>query len=138
MNTAILLDTCAAMYLIAKEPMARTAIEAMDEAADAGVALRVSPISAWEVGMLASKGRFRSGLTPQRWLERVRTTAGIELCALTPEILLMSSLLPGNIHRDPADRIIVATAREYGFTVMTRDRALLDYGKQGHLSVLEC
>jgi PIN domain nuclease of toxin-antitoxin system len=57
---------------------------------------------------------------------------------MPPELLIESTLLPDFSHGDPADRIIAATAREYGFTVMTRDRALLDYGKQGHLSVLEC
>jgi len=49
-----------------------------------------------------------------------------------------SSFLPGSLHRDPADRIIAATAREYGHTVITRDRALLDYARQGHLAAVEC
>lgn len=60
------------------------------------------------------------------------------LAELTPKILMESSFLPGPVHKDPADRIIAATAREYGFTVMTRDRVLLDYGAEGYLSVLEC
>jgi PIN domain nuclease of toxin-antitoxin system len=46
--------------------------------------------------------------------------------------------LPGDIHKDPADRIIAATAREYGYTVMTRDRQLLDYGRAGYLAVMPC
>jgi PIN domain nuclease of toxin-antitoxin system len=53
-------------------------------------------------------------------------------------MLLQSCFLPGSPPREPSDRIIAATAREYGFTVMTRDKALLDYGREGHLSVLEC
>jgi PIN domain nuclease of toxin-antitoxin system len=138
MTSACLLDTCAAMYLVANEPMANGALEAIDAAADRGVALRVSPITAWEVGMLQGKGRFRSSLTPQRWFEMLRTRPGITLCELTPEILLGSSSLPGKLHRDPADRIIAATAREFGYTVITRDRALLDYAAQGHLAVIEC
>lgn len=88
--------------------------------------------------MLGSKGRLKSVLTPQRWFERLQTTPGIELCELTPEVLIAASYLPGKLHRDPADRIIAATAREYGYTVVTRDAALLDYGKQGYLSVLAC
>jgi PIN domain nuclease of toxin-antitoxin system len=138
MNAPILLDTCAAMWLVANEPMKQSAIDAMDHSADIGVPLRVSPISAWEVGVLSLKGRFRSSLTPKRWLECLGTTPGIVLCELTAEVLLVSSLLPGDIHKDPADRIIAATAREFGYTVMTRDRALLDYGREGYLSVLEC
>ena len=138
MNKPFLLDTCAAMYLVAKEPIASAALEAMGRAADSGMPLRVSPITAWEIGMMAGRGRFKSSLTPQRWFETLRTRPGITLCELTAELLLESWFLPGNFHRDPADRIIVATAREYGFTVMTRDRALLDYADQGYLSALPC
>ena len=54
------------------------------------------------------------------------------------ELLIESQSLPGDIHKDPYDRIIAATAREYGYTVMTRDRALLDYAAQGYLSALAC
>jgi PIN domain nuclease of toxin-antitoxin system len=62
----------------------------------------------------------------------------ISLSDLSADVLLLSSLLPGTPPRDPADRIIAASAREYGFQVMTRDRALLDYAKQGHMSAIEC
>jgi PIN domain nuclease of toxin-antitoxin system len=46
--------------------------------------------------------------------------------------------LPGKPPRDPADRIIAATARDLGATLVTRDRALLAYGEEGHVAVLEC
>ncbi|MBV8976860.1 MAG: type II toxin-antitoxin system VapC family toxin [Alphaproteobacteria bacterium] len=138
MNSAILLDTCAAIWLVNNEPLKQSAVDAMDRSFDLGVALRVSPISAWEVGNLGRVGRFKSALSPQRWFERLQAIPGIQLCELTGDILLESSFLPGRIHKDPGDRIIAATAREFGYTVMTRDRALLDYGRDGHLSVLEC
>jgi PIN domain nuclease of toxin-antitoxin system len=57
---------------------------------------------------------------------------------MSSDILIASSYLPGKLPKDPIDRIITATARELGATLMTRDRALLEYGKQGHVSVLEC
>jgi len=88
--------------------------------------------------MLASKGRFRSPYTPQRWFEQLMSKSDTELAELSPKVLLESSFLPGNLHRDPADRIIAATAREFGFTVMTRDGPLLDYAAQGYLSAIEC
>jgi len=138
MSAVCLLDTCAAMYLVADEPMAQLAVDAMDRSADRGVPLLVSPITAWEAGMQQGKGRFRSSLTPQRWFETLRTRPGIALCELTADVLLQSWFLPGTLNRDPADRIIAATAREYGYTVITRDRALLEYGNQGHLSVIAC
>lgn len=138
MSQPVLLDTCAAMFLIASEPMSEAATTVMDNSARARAPLLVSPITAWEVGLLAKKGRFRSSLSPQRWFDRLRSLPSIQLCELSAEVLLESSFLPGKLNKDPADRIIAATAREFGYTVMTRDEALLDYGRQGHLSVLEC
>jgi PIN domain nuclease of toxin-antitoxin system len=137
MKRPILLDTCAAMWIVADEISDATA-QALAEARDANIATYVSPITAWEIGMLARKGRFRSSYTPQRWFEQLMATPNTALAQLTPELLLESSLLPGKLHGDPADRIIAATAREYGFTVMTRDRFLLAYAREGHLSALEC
>ena len=139
MSRPLLLDTCAAIYLLAAEPMTEAAYAAMDDAVDALRPLFVSPIAAWEVGLKASKGRFAYPISPRRWLEKLRDVPGIRMCELNADILLKSSFLPGMLRtRDPADRIIAATAREFGYTVMTRDESLLDYGRQGHLSVLEC
>jgi PIN domain nuclease of toxin-antitoxin system len=137
MIAPLLLDTCACLWTITNE-ISDTAMAALADAYDAGVAVYVSPITAWEVGTLGRKGRFKSHLTPQRWFETLMDKPGTALADMSPKILLESSLLPGSIHGDPADRIIAATAREYGYTVMTRDRALLEYGRQGHLSVLAC
>ena len=138
MSETFLLDTCVALYLIANEPISDAGNTAMSKSADAGLPLLVSPISGWEVGLLARKGRFRSPMSPERWLEALRGTPGIRFCELSAEVLMASSFLPEFAYKDPADRIIAATAREFGYTVMTRDKALLDYGREGHLSVLEC
>jgi PIN domain nuclease of toxin-antitoxin system len=51
---------------------------------------------------------------------------------------MASSYLPGEPPRDPADRIIAATAREYGYCLVTRDRLLLEYADRGHIQVLVC
>jgi PIN domain nuclease of toxin-antitoxin system len=134
----ILLDTCAAIYIMENDSMRQAAVDAIDEAYDRGEKVFVSPITAWEAGMLASKGRFRSRYSAQRWWSLLTALPQIGLAELPAHVLLESSFLPGQIHGDPMDRAIAATAREYGFTVMTRDAALLDYGKQGHLSVLAC
>lgn len=134
----ILLDTCATMYVMDNDSMRQAAVDAIDEAYDRGEKVFVSSITAWEVGMLASKGRFRSRYSAQRWWTLLIGLPQIGLADTPAHVLLESSFLPGDIHGDPMDRAIAATAREYGFTVMTRDKALLDYGKQGHLSVLAC
>jgi PIN domain nuclease of toxin-antitoxin system len=57
---------------------------------------------------------------------------------MPPELLLLSSFLPGSPPTDPADRIIAATAREYGYTLMTRDSRLLAYAEEGHIRALAC
>lgn len=134
----LLLDTCAAMFLVADEAMTGAAEKAIDEAAASGTPLYVSPITAWEVGMMEGRGRFRSSLTPQRWWATLVSAPGIALCPLTAEILMQSSSLPGVLNRDPADRIMAATAREHGYTVVTRDRTLLAYGAEGHIRALAC
>jgi PIN domain nuclease of toxin-antitoxin system len=62
----------------------------------------------------------------------------MRLAELSPDILIASSFLPGKPPRDPADRIILATARDLGATLITRDRALLAYGEEGNVSVAAC
>ncbi len=63
---------------------------------------------------------------------------GVRLADMSPDLLTASSCLPGKPPRDPADRILPATARDLGATLITRDRALLDYGGQGHIGVVAC
>lgn len=62
----------------------------------------------------------------------------VELAPLDQSILIESSFLPGDIHSDPADRIIIATARANDFTVVTRDSAILDYARQGYVRAIAC
>jgi PIN domain nuclease of toxin-antitoxin system len=118
--------------------LSQKTIDALTRVHGSGLLSYVSPITAWEIATGARKGRFRSHLSPHRWFASLLTAPGLALAEMTPDVLIESQLLPGDIHNDPADRIIAATAREFGFTVMTRDGALLDYGAAGYLSVLEC
>jgi PIN domain nuclease of toxin-antitoxin system len=134
----LLLDTCAVIWLAEGEKLARSAADLLRAADDAGEVTYISPISAWEVGQLASRGRIQLLITPQRWFARLFETRGVRLAEMSPDLLIASSFLPGKPPRDPADRIIAATARDLGATLITRDRALLGYGTQGHLSVAEC
>jgi PIN domain nuclease of toxin-antitoxin system len=134
----ILLDTCAAIWVAEGETLARPAMDLLDAATEAQAATYISPISAWEVGLLVARDRLKLLITPQRWFERLLETPGVRLADMSPELLIASSFLPGKPPRDPADRILAATARDHGATLMTRDRALLDYGAQGHLRVVAC
>lgn len=137
MMRPFLLDTCACLWIVADE-ISEKAAQAVTATRDAGLSVYVSPITAWEIGILFGKGRLRSNYAPQRWFELLLSKPSVALAPLPPAALMDSWFLPPGIGDDPADRIIAATAREFGYTVMTRDKALLDYGREGHLSVLEC
>lgn len=134
----LLLDTHTAIWLTEDQPIASTATEAIDSAYQAGSALLVSPIAAWEVGLLVSRNRLSLVADPKRWFQRLLAIPGVHLAELSPDILIASSFLPGTPPRDPADRILLATARESGATLITRDGLLLKYGEAGHVSTVEC
>ena len=134
----LLLDTCAVIWIAENDPIAPNVRAAMKAAFTSDIPVSVSPMSAWEIGMLVARGRLTLLMRPQQWFARLLQTPGIELAEMTPDILMSSSFLPGDPPRDPADRIIAATAREHGCTLITRDKLLLDYGGRGHLSVMAC
>jgi PIN domain nuclease of toxin-antitoxin system len=97
--------------------------------------LCLSPISAWEVSQKQSKGRLELDGDVAEWVQLTTQPGFLQLLDLTVHDLIASNSLPGTIHGDPADRILVATARERDLTLVTHDTLLLDYGKQGHLRV---
>ncbi len=121
-----------------REPLAEEAIAALNAAWQSGDDLYVCPFTAWEIGMLAARGRLATGISPDLWFERLIGTEGVRLSILSPGVLLASNALPGKPPKDPADRIIIATAREQGLTVVTRDRLILGYAAAGHVLALAC
>jgi PIN domain nuclease of toxin-antitoxin system len=134
----LLWDTCAAIWIYEGAKLAKDAIDAMAAAHREGVPSYISPITAWEVGMLTVRGRLQLLIRPERWFSNLFEAPGVQLADLSPNILIASSHLPGKPPNDPTDRIFVATARELGATLITRDRALIRYGEQGHVAVVEC
>jgi PIN domain nuclease of toxin-antitoxin system len=136
--SSLLVDTCAAIWLANGLSVRQATLDAIDDALRDGIPIYVSPISAWEIGMLASKKRVTLSVTPERWFGRLLALPGFELTELSTEVLIASSFLPGSPPPDPADRIIAATARDLGATLLTRDRLLLAYAEQGHLSAVAC
>lgn len=133
----VVLDTHAWLWLMSGDPTLRQeAVAVAREAAAAGT-LHVSAISTWEVSMLAARGRIVLPQDPLDWVRTSVEQAGIVVAELSPDVLVASTRLPGDLHGDPADRFIAATARRLGAVLITRDRALLAYGAQGHLRALE-
>ena len=133
----ILLDTCAVIWLGSGTLLQPDGEAALQEAQRIGSQVLVSPITAWEIGLLVSKGRLAISLPPLTWFERV-LDLGVDLAPLTPDILIASSQLPGPPLRDPADRIIATTARALACRLMTRDRLLLDFAARGHVPASRC
>jgi PIN domain nuclease of toxin-antitoxin system len=134
----LLWDTCTAIWIYEKAQLSQAALEAMSAAHRDGVPSYISPITAWEIGMLTSRGRLQLLIRPERWFSNLFEVPGVRLADMSADVLIAASYLPGKPPKDPTDRIIAATARELGATLITRDRALLDYGAQGHVAVLEC
>lgn len=98
--------------------------------------IRISAISVWEVGMLEAKGRLQFPMNCLGWVHQALSAPGISLVPLSPEIAIESTQLPGDFYGDPADRIIVATARILKATLITHDKNILNYAKQDYLNAL--
>jgi PIN domain nuclease of toxin-antitoxin system len=88
--------------------------------------LGVCAISCWEVAKLVELGRLQLSIAVDRWLAQALQQP-IQLLPLTPEVAVGSTQLPGNFHRDPADQLIVATARHYDCPLVTLDRLIRAY-----------
>lgn len=136
-DAPLLLDTCAMIYVANDSPIEAEAERRISEAAFAG-RLYVCPMSAWELGIGVAKGRLFLPLPPLDFFKRFLTRLEAQLSSLTADILVSSSNLPGDTHKDPVDRILMASARMLDMVLVTRDRPILAYGDRGHLRTLAC
>ena len=91
-----------------------------------GSGLGVSVISCWEVAKLVEKNRLVLSIPVEEWLQRALAYPGVELLNLTVPIVVQSTQLTG-FHNDPADQIIVATAKVYDCSLLTADSKILNY-----------
>jgi PIN domain nuclease of toxin-antitoxin system len=90
--------------------------------------LLVSDISLWEIATLVSLGRVRLRLPLRDWLERATAPPLVRRVGISPAIAAELALLPDDLHRDPADRLLLATARVLGARLVTQDRRLASAG----------
>ena len=133
----ILLDTCALIWTVNSDRMSATALKSIESAAKVGE-LFLSPVSAWEIGRLVHRGRLSLGIPADVYVARAFRRPGTRIAALSPQIAVRSSSLPGSFQADAADRMLVSTAMLLGLKLVTRDSRILAYGAQGHVSVLPC
>ena len=125
--TPILLDTHAAVWATAG--MLRPAVQKRIDAAARDGRLLLSPISAWEIGMLVGKGRLSLAVSTEAYVREMFALSGVVTAAISPTIAVEAAMLPQPMHADPADRILAATAIAYGASLMTRDRRLHAYAR---------
>jgi PIN domain nuclease of toxin-antitoxin system len=140
MTDGVLIDTHTALWWAAGDPISAKSRKAIEEAAASGEGVFVSAITAWEVALLLIRRRLRlpPRATALDWFRELTSREGFAPIDLTPEILTASVHLPGAPPKDPADRFVIATAREFGLTLVTRDRAILAYGAAGHARTMPC
>jgi PIN domain nuclease of toxin-antitoxin system len=134
--SAVLLDTPALVWLVTGDERLRPAVRRRIEAAAQQQQLWVSAITPWDVGMLVAKARLVLDRDIMEWLQAALALPGIRLAPLEPVVVVASTRLPGDLHGDPADRLVVATPRHLGAALVTADAALLAYGQLGHVQVL--
>lgn len=122
----ILLDTHIWVWWVSEnEQLAEDHRRIIQEHIDSG--LGVSIISCWEVAKLVEYDRLRLAYPVGRWIREALAYPGIELLDLTPAIVVESTQLPDNFHSDPADQMIVATARVYDIALLTVDSDIVNY-----------
>lgn len=97
----------------------------------------VSAISVWELALLESGRRVDLSVEVRTWVARALGFPGVRLKRLSPSIAIESTRLPGSLHRDPVDRMLIATARLLGAALVTRDERILEYAAQGHVRVID-
>lgn len=133
----IVLDTHVLIWALHDDTrLGARAREIVDREARLGGVL-VSAITPWEIAMLAEKGRLALGRDVTSWIEVALALPGLVLAPLLPAIAVDSVRLPGDLHADPADRLIIATARHAGAALLTADRAILDYAAAGHVMAID-
>jgi PIN domain nuclease of toxin-antitoxin system len=134
--TELLVDTHVLIWMMEDNPrLSPPALQAIRQAVSDDC-LVVSAITPWEIGLLVSKGRLKLNADVQIWVDTALRMPGVRVAPLQPEIAVASSRLPWEMHADPVDRVLVATARHIGATLVTADEQLLRYHAQGFLRCL--
>jgi PIN domain nuclease of toxin-antitoxin system len=137
-DRALLLDTHVWVWYVENdarrfsrriEPLVERAVQRGD--------VVVSAISVWEIAQLDAARRLELSVDVRAWVGRALAFPGVQLKGLSPSIAIESTRLPGSLHHDPADRILIATARLLGAALVTCDDRILAYAKKGHLHAVD-
>lgn len=123
MKPRLLLDTHIWLWWLLGQPeLAQKERDALDALAAAGNPPALAAISLWEAQMLAAKGRLQIDAPLTHWLPTAAAAETVTVLAMDVPVVLAVDALSAGFHGDPADRIIVATARAHGLELATRDK----------------
>ena len=120
----ILLDTHVLVWTMTEPQRVSRAAASAIRRGRVGGGLGVSAISLWEVALLFSRGYLRAPGTVEDSIQALLDSSGVTVRPLTPTIAALATQFPGDYPRDPADRLIGATARAEGLTLITRDERI--------------
>ena len=132
----LLLDTHALIWLAEGLPDLPARSRRLLDVAARREGLAVSPITFWEVAMLESRRRISLSMPVEQWREAILAPPQVREGTLDGAIAIEAVGLPGKLHDDPADRILVATARLNGWKLATRDLRILAYADAGHVEAV--
>lgn len=124
----IVLDTHVLVWWVSGvRALSRKARQRIDQNVNTESSILVSSISAWEIAMLAASGRLILSMDIDSWLAEVARIPAVEFVPLDNSVAVKSVQLPGDFHKDPADRMIVALARHLSLELITADEKILRY-----------
>jgi PIN domain nuclease of toxin-antitoxin system len=123
----ILLDTHVLFWWISEKSKLTLPAIAAIEAEIPGGQILISSMSVWEVTMLVAAGRRTLSVSVPDWIAGFENIAEVTFIPVDNDIAVQSVLLPDGFHKDPADRIIVATARKFGAPIITADQKIRSY-----------
>ena len=124
----IVLDTHVLLWWISGfEKLSSKASKIIEKHQSMEHSILISSITAWEVAMLVEKGRLTLNMEVQAWLEEVGRIPAVSFMPVENEVAVKSACLPGHFHKDPADRILVALARQGAYSLVTADKKILAY-----------
>jgi PIN domain nuclease of toxin-antitoxin system len=133
---SVVLDTHVWLWLMLGSPSLRgEALSAVQRAAGLGNVV-IPAIVPWELAMLERKGRITLAMPALTWIEKALDAPGVRLLPLTPAVSVDAATLPGASPGDPADRMIIATARAQQAVLVTRDAAILRYAEADHVNAV--
>lgn len=133
----ILLDTHVWIWLAQGNSILSPAARKSFDRAKENDHLFISPISVWEISMLVERKKIILEMDIMDWIHQWIELPGIHIVELSCQVAILSNRLPGQIHGDPADRILIASAFEEKAVLVTADEKILAFGKESFISVFD-